>query len=117
MGAKCSAFAFNGAVNLSRATTFVKLIYCPPCQDVVRLYPRKPRACACGAAFGAYADHLHAYVGGTAIPLGFDNASLQAALRSRPRDGDGSRFTAFVIPQICGTVERVDSMSELNLVI
>lgn len=96
----------------------MKLIYCPACHDVVRLLTLKPRTCACGRAFGMYdEDDLHAFVGGSAIPLGFANPSLKKALKEQPVSGDGKGFNAFVIPMECPTVQRASTMHSLHLLI
>lgn len=82
----------------------MKLIFCTACKDIVRLYGH-PRTCQCGKAWGSYLnDDLHAVIGGPAIPLGIRNDEFIEALRVRPVDGTGSRFAAFVIPQVCDTV-------------
>lgn len=84
----------------------MKLIYCPICRDVVSL-TYKARTCECGQSGGQYApDGVTATLTGPAIPLGFDNGSLQKALLNRPGAGDGERFEAFVIPRVCPTVKR-----------
>lgn len=94
----------------------MKLIYCPVCHDVVRLLTLKPRTCACGRAFGMYDDDdLHAFVGGSAIPLGFANLSLRHALNEQPISGDGKPFNAFVIPMECPTIERTATLHWLRL--
>ncbi len=90
----------------------MKLIYCPACHDVVSLRLKTPRTCACGQAFGVYLDNVRARIGGAAIPLGFANFSFTIALRDRPASGAGECFEAFVIPEICPTIERVESMGE-----
>ncbi len=82
----------------------MKLLLCKTCQDVLKLDP-DGRYCACGQAWGRYLeDGLHAQISGTAVPLGFVNSQLLHALRHRPDDGNGSLFTAFVIPHACDTV-------------
>jgi hypothetical protein len=59
-------------------------------------------------------DGLHAFIGGSAIPLGFAIPTLRSALRSRPDSGDGQRFDAFVIPKECPTVAVVPSLASLK---
>lgn len=83
----------------------MKLIFCPKCQDVLKLQPFK-RNCQCGAAFGYYLNEINAEIGGKAIPVGFANSSFAEALRSRPETGSGSRFEAFVIPKTCETIKE-----------
>jgi hypothetical protein len=60
------------------------------------------------------ADGLLAFIGGSAIPLGFANPMLLSALRSRPDSGDGQRFDACVIPKECPTVAVVPSLASLT---
>ena len=84
----------------------MKLIYCPHCGDILRLY-FTARSCRCGKAGGYYRDRLNATITGNAIPLGFDNASFVAALIERPDDGAGRVFQAFIIPKKCDTVEVI----------
>lgn len=95
----------------------MKLIFCPACRDIVRL-TLTPRSCTCGDAFGVYDDDgLHAFIGGSAIPVGFANSSFRAALRGQPASGDGKPFNAFVIPVECPTIDRVPTMADLVLLI
>jgi hypothetical protein len=91
----------------------MKLIFCPHCQDVVKL-ALTTRTCECGMAGGRYLDDaLHAEVWGSAIPLGFANSSLASALLVRPDRGMGREFTAFVIPYECPTVKLVSEPEEM----
>lgn len=65
------------------------------------------RTCQCGRSQGRYVDDLTAvFHGETAVPLGFNNASFDAALQAQPLDGEGRDFIAFVIPQKCPTFVR-----------
>ena len=84
----------------------MKLIYCPHCGDILRLYYSE-RSCRCGKSGGYYRDRLNATITGYAIPLGFDNASFVAALMEQPESGMGAVFQAFVIPKKCDTVEVI----------
>lgn len=85
----------------------MKLIFCPNCEDVVRLFiSPKPRRCKCRKSWGHYTDRINAVIGGIAIPLGFANSSLVEALTHRPEKGLGSKFEAFVIPKICPTIQK-----------
>lgn len=81
----------------------MKLLFCPHCQDVLKLQVEK-RVCQCGKSWGHYTGELHATIGGSAVPLGFDNRSLSDAMEQRPAEGLGSTFAAFVIPKACPTV-------------
>lgn len=83
----------------------MKLLFCPHCQDVIKLVSSIRRACLCGKSHGeCFPDGLHAQIGGAAIPLGIDNNSLLAALESRPEAGDGAGVVAFVIAKQSQTV-------------
>ncbi|BBN90565.1 MULTISPECIES: hypothetical protein [Rhodocyclales] len=75
----------------------MKLLFCPHCQDVLKLRFEQ-RTCECGKSWGRYEDEEHARIGGAAVPLGIGNRSLVDALESRPADGKGTTFLAFVIP-------------------
>jgi hypothetical protein len=84
----------------------MKLILCPVCQDVRKLR-QTATTCQCGASWGYYEkDGLNATIGGKAIPLGFANSSLVAAIKNRPQEGWGERFEAFVIPVECPTIKQ-----------
>ena len=87
----------------------MKLIYCPICHDMARLVLATTVSCICEASWGQYEDHLNATYGGKAIPLGIDNASLRRALWDRPESGQGSEFTAFVIPVECSTFKKEEA--------
>jgi hypothetical protein len=84
----------------------MKLIYCPECHDLVRLF-FEHRTCKCGESGGMYKENgLNAILDGKAIPIGFDNFSFVDVLEFRPKSGDrGKAFAAFVIPEKCKTVE------------
>ena len=82
----------------------MKLIFCPDCQDIVRLTTEK-KTCACGKSGGYYLiDGINATVWGIAVPIGFSNDSFITALKHRPKEGLGARFEAFVIPETCDTI-------------
>jgi len=92
----------------------MKLIYCPACQDVVRLLFEK-RKCSCGKSWGLYVDDIDASIGGEAVPLGISNYSLQNALDDRKKRGLGTSFDSFVIPHTCTSIlELRDSEEKLN---
>jgi len=85
----------------------MKLIFCPHCEDVVKLRTESSRTCWCGKSGGMYRkDGDNAIIAGAAIPLGFGNTTFGLALRQRPADGMGSRFEAFVIPHRCPSIEK-----------
>ena len=84
----------------------MKLIFCPHCQDVVKIR-RDPRRCWCGKSGGLYKeDGLNAIIYGDAIPLGFLNSTFSKALKERPFSGAGTEFKAFVIPHVCFTINK-----------
>jgi hypothetical protein len=87
----------------------MKLIFCKKCQDVFKLWPNETRTCKCGACEGAYeSDELNAwYKGEDAVPLGFANSTLGAAIRNQPDSGMGEVFTAFVIPKEVTTMKKL----------
>ena len=83
----------------------MKLIYCLNCDSVVRLVKHE-RACECGRSGGMYKDKTNAeFYGEDAVPIGFATSTLRQAIKDRPHDGMGSRFTAFVIPTVCDTMK------------
>ena len=84
----------------------MKLVLCLECQDVFKLAVGRTRSCTCGKCSGRYLeDRYHAEISGeSAIPIGFNNKSLVAALRKQPNEGMGQRFEAFVIPKECATI-------------
>lgn len=80
----------------------MKLIFCPKCQDVLKLSLDK-KNCKCGESWGRYKDKLNAVIGGEAVPLGFDNGSFVGALRG---ENLWNQFTAFVIDLPCKTIKK-----------
>lgn len=88
----------------------MKLLYCNTCTDIVKL-SSTTRTCRCGATGGHYKeDGLNAVYYGPAIPLGFTNGTFMDAIRNQPEYGDGYRYTSFVIPKVCPTMDHVDYM-------
>lgn len=84
----------------------MKLIHCPQCNDVVRLWMGEMRHCHCEASWGRFlSDDLTAEIGGKAIPLCVPNDELRKAVANRPQKGAGLVFTACVIPVECETVK------------
>lgn len=79
----------------------MKLLFCPKCQDVVRLF-QKRKVCECGASWGEYIDNLYATYGGEAIPLAIGWTSFLNALAVRD-DKDhrflGPTFEGWVVPE------------------
>lgn len=85
----------------------MKLLYCPNCKDITRLWVGARSHCKCGKSSGYYkADGLNARYEGEAIPIGIDNSSFAEALRNQPMVAKfGRRFTAFVIPKYADTID------------
>lgn len=76
----------------------MKLILCPHCYDIVKLYS-EARTCLCGKSSGWYDDDgVTAVIDGSAIPIGISNTSLERAVRLRPANGRGESFDAWVVP-------------------
>lgn len=85
----------------------MKLIFCPECQDVLKLDFGEVW-CSCEASSGWYEnDGLNAVYCGSAIPLGFANGSLVKAIENQPDEGMGKCFVAFVIPKSCPTFRKM----------
>jgi hypothetical protein len=109
----------------------MKLILCARCNQVFNL-SRSYRECDGGHGGGQYIDNLNARVWGPKeriYVLGFANGSLVDALRDQQQLGDqtpvympgygitspGREFTAFIIPDSAGSVERVaDRFEPIN---
>ena len=86
----------------------MKLLLCNSCEDIVKL-SKTTRTCQCGATGGHYKeDGLNAIYYGPAIPLGFANSEFHKAIDGQPEYGDGYRYTSFVIPKVCPTMEHVE---------
>jgi len=93
----------------------MKLILCPRCHDVVRLWDTI-RRCSCGDSAGYYeADGVTARIYGSAIPVGFGNSSFYDAVRNRPMTGAGREFVAFIIPRECQNVKHGDEGKEVAM--
>lgn len=84
----------------------MKLIFCPKCQDVVKLRATPEISeCQCGESWGYYhEDGYNATINDVAIPIGFANSTLAAAIKKQPESGWGERFEAFVIPKQCQSI-------------
>jgi hypothetical protein len=83
----------------------MKLLYCPNCEDVVRL-TNKVRTCECGRVCGLYIDRVNA-IYNRGIPLGIDWTTFLDVLDNQPEEGMGKVFEAFVIPRICPTMIEI----------
>jgi hypothetical protein len=89
----------------------MKLIFCPHCQDVRRLAQAFVN-CDCGSSGGLYlTDGKRALISGDAIPFGFDNehliAALGASMRNNMADKGSKAFSAFAISLPCSTIRRI----------
>lgn len=84
----------------------MKLIFCPECEDIVKLQ-LEHRSCRCGKSGGMYyRDGTGAMITGAAIPIGIHNSTFAEAIRKQPSHGRGKEFTAFVIPKNCAVIDR-----------
>jgi len=87
----------------------MKLLFCKNCHDVFNLNIKQHKTCSCGKTSGHYTDDLNAvYYGEDAIPLGFMNSKFAEAVVNQPKVGMGKHFTAFVIPEICPTMKKLN---------
>ena len=87
-----------------RGEPAMKLLFCNACKDIVQIRP-EPRTCSCGKSSCVLIDEKNAEIRGSdAYPLGINNYSFSKAFVDRPYEGAGSTFAAFVIPQICDSV-------------
>lgn len=101
----------------------MKLFCCGKCNEIFNLSITY-KECAGGHGGGQYVDNLNAKVWGDPtriFVLGFANTSFVGALRDQLHEGDrkdeffygghntpkGREFTAFVIPEAAGSVQRV----------
>lgn len=82
----------------------MKLVFCNKCHDLVRLLPKKNRACDCGACGGQYLNEHEAEIWGDGVPVGIEKRSFVTAIKRRPISGLGYTFAAFVIPEQCPTI-------------
>ena len=85
----------------------MKLIFCPKCQDMVKLLHDK-RYCSCKASWGWYEkDGRNAVIGGEAIPIGIDNSQFVPALKEADDTKDRSHyFGAWVFGSLPDTIKR-----------
>ena len=71
----------------------MKLIYCPNCQDVVRLRDTGKKFCDCKKSWGMYLnDDRYAEFGGNAIPLGIANGDIHIASLRYPKRATSVRM-------------------------
>lgn len=91
----------------------MKLLYCTECEDLVKFgLAGSWRSCGCGRSAGRYLeDGHHAEIRGECVPVGVNNTELAIALAARPnwKRDKGIKVHAFVIPEDCHTITRVDA--------
>ena len=85
----------------------MKLILCPLCHDIRKLH-RDLTECQCKKSWGWYKeDGWHAAIGGKAIVIGINNASLVDAIINQPSIGEGPNISAWVFAKDFERIERV----------
>jgi hypothetical protein len=68
----------------------MKLLFCPHCKDVFRLYISEvPRRCLCGRTCGRYVDTWLAQHNGFGVPLILASPDLRAAIIGAMRSNPG----------------------------
>lgn len=83
----------------------MKLLFCPKCQDIVRLLYHT-RSCRCGFTSGKVIHQHDAYYT-NGIPMGINNSSLVEAIKNQPESGIGIEFKAFIVPKQCSSFHKV----------
>jgi len=82
----------------------MKLIYCPRCEDIVRLMIWE-RQCICGASKGRYVDENNAKVTDVAIPIGIDTDQFQDALEQK--NDECKKIDAWFFPSNWETIRKL----------
>lgn len=54
----------------------MKLLFCPECDDIIKLTRSETRSCKCGQCVGKYVDNLYAVTNGNGICLAISNPDL-----------------------------------------
>ena len=85
----------------------MKLLFCRHCQDIFSLKAIW-KSCCCGKSEGIYTDPSNAIYKGDCVPIGFVNNSFVEAVKNQPQKGMGEDFVAFVIPQECHTMTKIE---------
>jgi hypothetical protein len=94
----------------------MKLIYCTECHDVFALADTE-RRCTCSKSGGRYTTARSVEVFGSCAVLGIGNQSLVNAVEWHNEEApNGFPFTAFVIPDGCEWVKRVDIPDDDGLI-
>lgn len=91
----------------------MKLLYCPLCQDVRRIWPNAETRCVCRASSGRYVEGKAAEFTGEAIPLGIGWAPFRAALAA-PDEGERRFFNAFVFPRGAPNIQGRAHVEEIT---
>ncbi len=86
----------------------MKLIFCLECQDVFKPATRLMTYCKCTKCSGQHIDENNLEYSGPGIPVGFANSTFARAIRNRPESGDGAGFTAFIFPEQCDSIVKLD---------
>ena len=85
----------------------MKLIFCPECQDVLKLQMEK-RECLCKKSGGCYTDKVHAEIWGLAEAIGFSNPSFTTAYSHRKSlDPTLQNFSAWIFGSTARNIKRI----------
>lgn len=75
------------------------LMYCPECQDVIKISKVEHRSCYCGKTSGRFdIDGNVTVLFGEAVPLRISTNSLKEAVDHRSIRNKERKFNAFVVP-------------------
>ncbi len=88
----------------------MKLIYCPNCEDIIKLKLEIITMCQCSESSGRYLDGINAEISGLAIPLEISNDEFINALSMINKNNkqtykDYIPFNAFIVPNDCKTIK------------
>ena len=83
-----------------------KLLFCPACQDVVRLMAYM-RYCHCELSYGYMESPVYAAIGGRAMLIGLENNSFYQQVIAKPKEPFTGDFTAFIIEDPCIVVRKI----------
>ena len=86
------------------------LMYCPECQDVIKISKVEHRSCYCGKASGRFdIDGNTIVLFGEAVPLRVSTNSLNEAVFHRSVRNKERKFNAFVVPLTSKRVKLKDN--------
>lgn len=93
----------------------MKLIFCPYCQDIVKLLIEEIRFCRCGKVFGKYLeDGIRAEISEDAIAIGINNSSFVRAIKMRESFIPTLRdFDAWIMIPMHG-IDNLEYMKRMN---